>query len=133
MGEEKIDIILFNEDKKQYIINALSPAKVAKVILDKKVQRARVLVPDDQFSLAIGTGGQNVRLASKLTGWSLDFEKVEEAGEKETEVSEETVEVIAPEKPKKTKTTKKAKKVKEAIIDDISEEPEIEKEPVIEE
>lgn len=80
LGEEKIDIILWNKDEKQYIINALSPAKVDKVVLNKKEQRAKVKVPEDQFSLAIGTGGQNVRLASKLTGWSLDFEKIE--GEK---------------------------------------------------
>lgn len=84
LGEEKIDIILWDKDEKQYIINALSPAKVSKVTLKKKEQTAKVLVPEDQFSLAIGTGGQNVRLASKLTGWNLDFEKEEgEKGEKE--------------------------------------------------
>lgn len=108
LGEEKIDIILWDKDDKQYIINALSPAKVTKVTLQKKDQRAKVLVPEDQFSLAIGTGGQNVRLASKLTGWSLDFEKIE--GEKKEEV------VIDDNKP----------------VDDTSEEPVIE-EQVVEE
>jgi len=100
LGEEKIDIILWNDDEKQFIINSLSPAKVSKVTLDKKEQRAQVLVPEDQFSLAIGTGGQNVRLASKLTGWSLDFEK------------QEGVETEDGDKPK----TKKTKK--EPVIDD---------------
>jgi len=125
LGEEKIDIILWDENEVQYIINALSPAKVSKVKLDKKEQRAKVYVPEDQFSLAIGTGGQNVRLASKLTGWSLDFEKVN-PGETEEEVIVEEVKVVetpteeAPkeEKPKakavkKAKTTeKKAKTIK---------------------
>ncbi|AKM82780.1 TPA: transcription termination/antitermination protein NusA [Candidatus Berkelbacteria bacterium] len=109
LPEEKIDIILWNADEKQYIINALSPAKVDKVKLSKEEQRAIVYVPDDQLSLAIGTGGQNVRLASKLTGWSLDIEKTDEATEKEkTEaVDEEPKEKIA--KPKKTKKNKKEK------------------------
>lgn len=96
LGEEKIDIILWNKDDKQYIVNALSPAKVAEVTLRKEDQRAKVLVPEDQFSLAIGTGGQNVRLASKLTGWSLDFEKLEEKAEADTKPSEE-IEVDEPE------------------------------------
>lgn len=100
LGEEKIDIILWDKDEKQFIINSLSPAKVSKVTLDKKEQRAKVLVPEDQFSLAIGTGGQNVRLASKLTGWSLDFEKKE--GESDSETESEI----------------KTKKTKEPIIDD---------------
>ncbi len=75
LPEEKIDIILWNKETAQFIINALSPAKVDKVILGKKEQRAKVYVPEDQLSLAIGTGGQNVRLASKLTCWNLDIEK----------------------------------------------------------
>jgi N utilization substance protein A len=129
LGEEKIDIILWNENEVQFIINALSPAKVAKVKLDKKEQRAQVMVPEDQFSLAIGTGGQNVRLASKLTGWSLDFEKVEE-GKEESEKTQTTDVVeteISNEKPiddvqddtvidivKEDKKTKKAVKTEKA-------------------
>lgn len=75
IGEEKIDIILYDEDFVQYIKNALSPAKVSQVYLKKKVKRAEIEVPDDQLSLAIGRGGQNVRLASKITGWEIDILK----------------------------------------------------------
>jgi N utilization substance protein A len=75
IGEEKIDIILFDEDPIQYIKNSLSPAKVREVKLKKKHHRAEIEVPDDQLSLAIGRGGQNVRLASKLTGWEIDILK----------------------------------------------------------
>jgi len=81
VGEEKIDIILFDEEPVQYIKNALSPAKVIKVTLKKKAQRAEIEVPDDQLSLAIGRGGQNVRLASKLTGWEIDILKKDKAPE----------------------------------------------------
>jgi len=71
LGNEKIDIIEWSENPEEYITHALSPAKVVSVkILSRK--EARVLVPDDQLSLAIGRGGQNVRLAAKLTGWKID-------------------------------------------------------------
>lgn len=75
IGEEKIDIVLWNEDAKQYIINALSPAKIKEVILDEVEHAALIKVEDDQLSLAIGKAGQNVRLASKLTGWQIEVEK----------------------------------------------------------
>ena len=78
IGEEKIDIILWNKKAEQFVINALSPAKVEEVKLSKKDKKAVVNVAEDQLSLAIGKGGQNVRLASKLTGWSIDIEKFEE-------------------------------------------------------
>ncbi len=71
--QEKIDIIVFAEDPSEYIINALSPTKVSKVKLDKDATKAQVVVPEDQLSIAIGKGGQNVRLASKLTGYELDI------------------------------------------------------------
>ncbi len=127
LGEEKIDIILWNEDDKKYIINALSPAKVASVELNKAEKRAKVMVPDDQFSLAIGTGGQNVRLASKLTGWSLDFEKVEQ-------VNEGTEEEKAEEKKTKAKKAKKEIDIDaiEKPIDDVQDEV-ITVEPAVEE
>jgi len=85
LGEEKIDIIEFSEDTTKFIANALSPAKVLKVILDEKRKTAIVEVPEDQLSLAIGKEGQNVRLAAKLTGWRIDIrgpegEKVGGAG-----------------------------------------------------
>lgn len=75
IGEEKIDIVLWNEDPVQFIINALSPAKIKEVILDEENHSALIKVDDDQLSLAIGKAGQNVRLASKLTGWQIEVEK----------------------------------------------------------
>jgi N utilization substance protein A len=72
--QEKIDIIIWAEDPVEYITQALSPTKVSKVVLNEKNQKARVLVPEDQLSIAIGKSGQNVRLASKLTGYELDIE-----------------------------------------------------------
>lgn len=69
---EKIDIVPWDPDPVKFVCNALAPAKVLRVILDKEDQRMEIIVPDDQLSLAIGRQGQNVRLASKLTGWRLD-------------------------------------------------------------
>lgn len=70
---EKIDIVRYNEDIREYIKNALSPAKVAEIKLEKERMKAEVIVDDDQLSLAIGKHGQNVRLASRLIGWELDI------------------------------------------------------------
>lgn len=78
MGEigdqEKIDIITFDDDADTFIRNALSPAEVVKVDIDEETKRAKVFVAEDQQSIAIGRGGQNVRLASRLTGYELDIE-----------------------------------------------------------
>jgi N utilization substance protein A len=70
---EKIDIIQWSGDAATFIVNALAPAEVAKVVLDEDAERIEVVVPDDQLSLAIGRRGQNVRLASQLTGWDIDI------------------------------------------------------------
>jgi N utilization substance protein A len=78
---EKIDIIPWSPDPATFVVNALAPAEVAKVVLDEDDHRIEVVVPDDQLSLAIGRRGQNVRLASMLTGWALvteGFTKVDE-------------------------------------------------------
>lgn len=75
IGEEKIDIVLWDDDVKQFIINALAPAKIDEVELDKKTQTAKIKVAADQLSLTIGKSGQNVRLASKLTGWQIEVDK----------------------------------------------------------
>ena len=72
--QEKIDIITFDDNVDTYIRNALSPAEVVKVEIDKDAQTAKVFVSEDQQSIAIGRGGQNVRLASRLTGYELDIE-----------------------------------------------------------
>ena len=70
---EKIDIIPWSPNAASFIVNALQPAEVAKVVLDEDAERIEVVVPDDQLSLAIGRRGQNVRLASQLTGWDIDI------------------------------------------------------------
>jgi len=70
---EKIDIIQWNPDEPTFIVNALAPAEVSKVVLDEEADRVEVVVPDEQLSLAIGRRGQNVRLASQLTGWQIDI------------------------------------------------------------
>lgn len=72
--QEKIDIITYDENPEQFIRNALSPAEVAKVDIDETAKSAKVYVAEDQQSIAIGRGGQNVRLASRLTGYELDIE-----------------------------------------------------------
>jgi transcription termination/antitermination protein NusA len=69
---EKIDIIPWNPDQAKYICSALAPAEVVRVIIDEISRSMEVVVPDDQLSLAIGKRGQNVRLASRLTGWKID-------------------------------------------------------------
>ncbi|MDO8500156.1 MAG: transcription termination factor NusA [bacterium] len=94
IGGEKIDIIEWSEDPAEFIAHSLSPAKVLNVALSEKGREARITVPADQLSLAIGRGGQNVRLAAKLTGWKIDVGSEKEQGtsatpENETEVAAE--------------------------------------------
>jgi N utilization substance protein A len=78
---EKIDIVPWTPDQADYVCRALSPAKVSKIIMDEEERAMEVIVPDDQLSLAIGKKGQNVRLASRLTGWRLDVRGEAEAEE----------------------------------------------------
>jgi len=92
LGGEKIDVIKYNDDSATYIANALSPAKVLHVEINDTNQEAEVYVAPDQFSLAIGRSGQNVRLASQLTGWKI---KVKEEGGSQEMSSEEAAEVAA--------------------------------------
>ncbi len=73
LGGEKIDIIPWNEDAPTFLVNALQPAEVSKVVLDEEAERIEVVVPEEQLSLAIGRRGQNVRLASQLTGLDIDI------------------------------------------------------------
>lgn len=107
IGEEKIDIILWDPDIKTYIINALSPAKVIEVEIDEKEKKATVKVPEDQLSLAIGKKGQNVRLAAKLTGWNVDIAGTDDAGIEGIQAAAAPVE------------TKKAADLEDAIIKNI--------------
>lgn len=101
LAGEKIDIIEWSDKPAKFIASALSPAKVIDVEVDKKKNQAKVIVPEDQLSLAIGIKGQNVRLAAKLTGWKIDI------------VSQEAVKKAAPTKAKKpAKKKEKEEKVK---------------------
>ena len=74
LGGEKVDIVAYSDDISTYIVKAMSPAEVKYVKIDEEAGCAHVVVPDDKLSLAIGKGGQNVRLAAKLTGWKIDIE-----------------------------------------------------------
>ena len=86
---EKIDIIPWSEDEATFIVNALQPAEVVKVVLDEDSERIEVVVPDEQLSLAIGRRGQNVRLASQLTGWDIDIlTEAEESERRQKEFTE---------------------------------------------
>ena len=92
LAGEKIDIIEWSETPATFVGSSLSPAKIVSIVLDEEARRAKVVVLSDQLSLAIGKGGQNVRLAAKLTGWKID---IEGAGGETTAVSDgENVEVI---------------------------------------
>ena len=88
--QEKIDIVVWADDTVTYITNALSPTAVSKVTLDEKNKKAAVVVPEDQLSIAIGKGGQNVRLASKLTGYEID---IQSEGQPDLPASEKPAEV----------------------------------------
>lgn len=117
IGDEKIDIVLWDEDVEQFIMNALSPAKTRKISISSKDNKATVFVDKDNLSLAIGKNGQNVRLASKLTGWGIDIKELESeesaAKEKaELEPEESPAEKPATEPTKKAKTKKAATKKK---------------------
>ncbi|QFS81511.1 hypothetical protein FIU97_01510 [Roseivivax sp. THAF40] len=88
---EKIDIIPWNEDMPTFLVNALQPAEVSKVVLDEDAERIEVVVPDEQLSLAIGRRGQNVRLASQLTGLDIDIlTEEEESARRQKEFEERT-------------------------------------------
>lgn len=81
LGGEKIDIINWSEDPKEFIAAALSPSKVVAVAINPNEQSARIVVPDQQLSLAIGKEGQNARLSAKLTGWRIDIKSESQAYE----------------------------------------------------
>jgi N utilization substance protein A len=82
---ERIDIIPWSDEPATFVVNALAPAEVAKIVIDEEAGRIDVVVPDDQLSLAIGRRGQNVRLASQLSGWSIDILTEEEESERRQE------------------------------------------------
>lgn len=112
---EKIDIIRFNEDIREYIKAALSPAEVSEIKLDKEGLKAKVIVADDQLSLAIGKHGQNVRLASRLIGWELDIRTKAQAAQEELSKMEVKPEAEAVKEAPAAKEAKKRKKKKEGV------------------
>ncbi|MFP4616842.1 MAG: KH domain-containing protein [Candidatus Paceibacterota bacterium] len=123
LGGEKIDIIEWSEDPEQFVADALSPAEVMGVEIDKENKEAHVEVQEDQQSLAIGKGGQNVRLAARLTGWKIDIkstkgESVAHADEKgDVEIQEEKTslpEEIIEDKQEEEKDEKKTEEQEEA-------------------
>jgi N utilization substance protein A len=88
---EKVDIIPWSADTANFIVNALAPAEVSKVLMDEEKNKTEVVVPDDQLSLAIGRRGQNVKLASQLTGWEIDImTEAEESERLQKETRERT-------------------------------------------
>ena len=90
LGGEKIDIIEWSEDPSQFIEDSLSPAKIEEIEIDEENKHAMIEVAEDQLSLAIGKGGQNVRLAAKLTGWKIDIKGADD----HTETKEQTKEDV---------------------------------------
>ena len=108
--QEKIDIVVWDDNKEVFIASALSPTKVKKVTLDSEGKRASIVVPEDQLSIAIGKGGQNVRLASRLTGVELDIE-ADKSAETE-EVTEDTAKPVG-----SSQEAKPAKKKNETVAD----------------
>ena len=95
---EKIDIVLWSEDIATFVVNALGPAEVDKVIIEEDLKKIDVIVPDEQLSLAIGRKGQNVRLASALSGWSIDILTISQESERRSEefknLSQKFIEIL---------------------------------------
>ncbi|MEK7609953.1 MAG: transcription termination factor NusA [Patescibacteria group bacterium] len=111
LSGEKIDIVEWNEDPALFIEEALSPAEVVSLELDEKAHRAIVTVTEDEQSLAIGKGGQNVRLAAKLTGWKIDIKSVGELdGDEDDEENDETTVKIEPTEKSEIDSTEDKKK-----------------------
>jgi N utilization substance protein A len=118
LGGEKIDIIEWSEDTKQFIEDALSPAKVVGVeILSEENREAQVTVAEDQQSLAIGKGGQNVRLAAKLTGWKIDIQSIE--GSSDETDSVEPTKVVKKEEEKEEVAKEEVVKEVEALESEV--------------
>ena len=117
LGGEKVDIVQYDENPERYITNALSPAKILNIEINEEERKAIAFVNEDQLSLAIGKGGQNARLAARLTGWKIDIvmKDAEEKPEKteETEVGEEIDEKEEKVKKKEDKEDKKEAKKKD--------------------
>jgi N utilization substance protein A len=95
LGGERIDIILWDDDPAQLAVNAMAPAEITSIVQDEARKSMDVIVREDQLALAIGKNGQNVRLASELTGWKLNIITAEEAEKKNKSESEDTVHMFS--------------------------------------
>jgi len=95
LNGERVDIILWDEDPAQFVINAMAPAEVSAIVVDEDKNSMDIAVEDDQLALAIGRGGQNIKLASRLTGWKLNVMSVGEADEKQAGENQKTSEKLA--------------------------------------
>lgn len=130
LGQEKIDVVEWNDDPEEFIASAISPAKVKAVEITEDDREAMVLVSDDQLSLAIGRGGQNVRLAAKLTGWKIDVrsqarpdEQLEEGvAIAEGEEAPEAEESASEESKDETKEEAVEEKAADETVEDSTEE-----------
>jgi N utilization substance protein A len=120
IGGEKIDIIEYDENIEKFIANALSPAKISSLKIKEEDKSALVKIKKEQLSLAIGKDGQNVRLATKLTGWKLevqeDKEEKKEEKEAKPEEKKEDKKEAKPEEKKEDKKEEKKKKSKEKTV-----------------
>ena len=94
LAGERVDIILWDENPAQYVINAMSPAEVTSIVVDEEAHYMNIAVEEDKLAMAIGRGGQNIRLASELTGWELNVMTEKEAEEKSEEESSKYLEVF---------------------------------------
>lgn len=112
--QEKIDIVVWSEDPKEFIINAMSPTKITKVEIFEDAKKAIVTVPEDQLSIAIGKSGQNVRLASKLTGYDLDITSDQPKPEPKPEP-------VKPAEPKPMPRLKRKDQLESSLLDAIEE------------
>ena len=117
LGEEKIDVVKWDEDPAIFIANALSPSKVMKVAVNEYAKVSHVVVPNSQLSLAIGKEGQNARLSAKLTGWKIDIKSKTQAKD-DVYDSDLRVVQIAPERPKKQKFQKQQKPKPAPMLDE---------------
>jgi N utilization substance protein A len=106
-NQEMIDIVVWDENTNAFIANAMKPANVARVEIDKEKGKATVIVEEDQLSIAIGKSGQNVRLAGKLTGYELDVEAEKSKAQKQKEADEQTSQENVESKPVVQKLKKK--------------------------
>jgi N utilization substance protein A len=119
--QEKIDIVVWSDDPATYVTNALSPTKVDKVVLDEKNKKARVIVPEDQLSIAIGKNGQNVRLASKLTGYDLDIASAEQPEPAKKPSEEKPAKKEESKQPVKSSKLKRKDQLESSLLEAIEE------------